>query len=474
MSTSMIEKDVRVEQSRNQVTVCLFCVPNENGIYNIHNFYEQIVNVLSLSEGLSSVALAAGDKPPDVIVEYFLVPQKGHSFFPNVVDGSGVFQQTLQDALKEDREHAFSIEAKQVKLDEYEADYFERMPFSGGNIIDFMKISALINYAECNHLQIDSNTIIHDYGTFYALTFGADKQQPQFVTNVYSTKLDFFTVNSKVVYLPQNSAFSEKLSVLFNEHLAFYQAKEEGLVLYNQVFSEALKESVKEEMQQRALETEVFQEVLRDIGLLDDAGFTIFSDDTIQAFEISRTILIRVLRSWGDKKNSDFLSELPVFNMRELIEGANCTFDIYSFKNLLQKHATPLTPDLEKHVQLFEKISAAVEVLAMKKYFNDVSNVSEAHRDFLLDTVNQVLEGKPDVFALKVREILMGPSHSPSQSSNKTFVLPPKERLNAARLKEELKQVIQHDGPQKDNLDPDLNSKSKEGRGLSIRRGSMH
>ncbi|MDX2346597.1 MAG: hypothetical protein QNK11_07000 [Legionella sp.] len=375
------QKNLEVRSPENRVTFCIYCKLNEKNEYQETHFSEAIEQALAIVDSLKQVAYVRGDNLSHFIFQYFLMPKENSSFFPNQEDEEKKFEGIFHAHLNTiNQEYRSCISIKQLILSEHEANYFDCMPRSEGNLLDFMKISAMIDNAEYNHLQLDTNTVIHDYDFFYDLTFGSDQTRAQFVANTYSTRLPYFSVNSKVVYLPKESNFTENLSTNFNEHLAFYQTNVECLSIYQYVFKKSL----------------------RQLGVLDEANFTDFSDETIKFFQISKTIFIRVLKSW--EKNS--LDNSPEFNLNLSRKGSYIKVDLFCFKYLLYKYSTPLVSDLEKHAVLFADISSETEISVIQEYFRCFSSLSDKHAEFLLDLVNKVLYEKPEVLVSKVRTIL--------------------------------------------------------------------
>jgi hypothetical protein len=356
-------------------TFCFYCKPDESGVYNVEAFTHELDSAFHLITHLTEQAHSKEETPPHFILQYFLVPAASERLFPNVVHEPAAFRMLFDARLESSHMSPELVTLEQLHINEHDEQYFNRTSRLGDNIIDFMKVSAMEKHAEDNHLQLDTNSVIHDFKMFYELTFGSDQSKPQFVANVYSRHAPYFTFNSKVVYLPAGHNFTKALSTHFAKHLSTCLHKK-NQIIYNHVFCEALKEE----------------------GFLDRHGFIAPSDDNMECLQISKTIFVRVLKTWREEPGDTTFTELPVLNLTHASHGADCLFDGACFKNLIQKYSTLLLPNVEAHEHFFSVISFESEMAIMKAYF-------ELNPEACITIVNDILKKKPSPLAEKIRAL---------------------------------------------------------------------
>lgn len=141
---------------------------------------------------------------------------------------------------------------KKAGLTDSEKAYMENLKALGSNA-DIIKTRAIINNIEHKHLQIDSNTKIYNFDTFYHSTFCADTQEDAFdaamdaaqdrdAFNASYYDEAYVSVHNKVVYTVPRSQFVTSLRERYleycREHQNDEQSKERNSI-YSKVFSVA-------------------------------------------------------------------------------------------------------------------------------------------------------------------------------------------------------------------------------------------
>jgi hypothetical protein len=194
------EPELYLEPSQDKVTICLFSKENDSE----HGFNEEIFNqaehIETIRRLLTKVATTYGRPPPKFVVSVLLIPDKSKPDMSNAYDTSQYQQK--KDRFVEKATHLFSNEQVTVhdfyeNLTPAEKPYLHQL-HSPGNCLDMMKTKAILDNANCRHLQLDSNTIITNYNALYIQTFLAEEQQDAMNASCYGTTL--VTTHNKIVY----------------------------------------------------------------------------------------------------------------------------------------------------------------------------------------------------------------------------------------------------------------------------------
>lgn len=204
----------------------------------------------------------------------------------------------------------------------------ETLKAMAGSMLDSLKIGAILSNRGSNHLQVDSNVLIHDYNNFYAATFGALEPTEQFLLNVYVQSKNKFSVNCKVMFTPEGSHFSTYLLKYYNKVLytpPTILTDKDNLFFYKS-----------------------FQQALWKVDLLDfDKGFApIFTEEKLKNFAITKYIFPRVIREWSHS-HIDKVHKLAVPLKEDTIDPlylappltvSHCDFDLFALENLIDKY----------------------------------------------------------------------------------------------------------------------------------------
>jgi hypothetical protein len=90
-----------------------------------------------------------------------------------------------------------------------------------GSIADMMKNRAIINNKDRRHLQIDSNTKVHQYAAFYRNTIGREPQQDGLNASFYDRQ--YVSVHNKVVYTMPGGALATSLEQTYMDYCHAYK-----------------------------------------------------------------------------------------------------------------------------------------------------------------------------------------------------------------------------------------------------------
>jgi len=198
-----IECDPKNLASTDGVTIALFSQELNNGSYSEYVFKEE-ENIRKMQQNFWKIAKENRKTPPQFFISVLLIPnwgKKGNSydnleykelkntFFARLREEFKGIVATIQD---------FYVDSN---LSPDEKAYMYGLPGSGSNL-DIIKIRALLNNQNARHLQIDSNTKIHDFKELYRKTFGApdEEQQDSITASCYAFYYHYVSGNNKVIY----------------------------------------------------------------------------------------------------------------------------------------------------------------------------------------------------------------------------------------------------------------------------------
>ncbi len=240
---------------------------------------------------------------------------------------------SFQKKLNEEGLSEVRIENFYDKATDIEKRYLEHLT-SLGSCADMIKTHALINQENENrcHLQMDSNTKIHDYSGMYNVTFGADLQRDSMALNASYYDMDYVSAHNKIVYTVPRSKF---ISTLRRVHLAFCEEHKNDHLYPDKKIEKSKKNSIY---------AKDFVVALAELGLTLPV---IFEDKatkprTIYAavmerteYRITKYIVTAVSRSWGEEEESSYIQYIKSLPS---VQVGDATCDYASFCTAVKKH----------------------------------------------------------------------------------------------------------------------------------------
>lgn len=290
-----------------------------------------------------------------------------------------LFNQVVRDAL-----FTTNIDRSQVQvldfletatLTESEKDYMEELKALGSNA-DIIKTRAIINNGEYRHLQLDSNTKIYNFDSFYHNTFGLNAQEDAFDvaidasqdTDAFNASYydeSYVSVHNKIAYTVPGSLFVDNLKQVYFEyceqHKSDMQSKEKNSI-YSKVFTEA------------AYRTGIARKYEVPIGEESIKVIYPAKMENETAFRITRNVVTAVNQSW--KPNQDKPLGYVELTRISGMEYGDTFFDYACYRIVMKK----LTGDLGYH-KLYDDVEPSFEQ-------------SEIARSQLLKLSDQVHERK--------------------------------------------------------------------------------
>lgn len=240
------------ERPQGRVSICLCFKQEEIEAAEEHPLVSaQIEHLYRIYRGLDNARITLGDEPLHFQVIVYILPKDGTdtkvfnplktSFFMRFEES--ILIKFLSKTGKGRDLAALGIEVRDFSDEAHcfhsEAEYEYIKKHQGiGTLLDMMKINSMIDNRAYRHVQIDSNTQVHDFFEFYRMTFAAGRDQ--FNAIYYADH--FIGAHNKVVYLTPHSPFVDKLTTRYNEFIARHKKDTEskGILhvspLYTEVF----------------------------------------------------------------------------------------------------------------------------------------------------------------------------------------------------------------------------------------------
>lgn len=299
---------------KDRVTISLYGV--QDGITFNRAALNELSKFTDIKDKLSQSANRCGRDAPEIVIsalvipkwadgsdykneDYLLAKKAFFSEFRAALNAAGLDDVILQDFYA-------------LGLHEAEYSYLEHLQANGSNA-DMIKTHALIDPDNegRRHLQMDSNTQVHDYHGLYLTTFGNDTQNDVLVgLNASYYDAHYVSAHNKIVYTPPDTTFTSKLRDVHISYCA--EHKDDHL-------SEATK---KEKTEKNSIYSKDFVIALAQEGLTKPLSVFVRDDKkTIypatmdrQEYKLSAHVVTAVNMSWkaGEKDHIvECLKTLP-------------------------------------------------------------------------------------------------------------------------------------------------------------------
>ena len=197
-----------------RVTIGLYSLETDKGFNPA--VLNEVGNISKIKHALTRVAIKNGREPPEIVVSILLIPNwKNGSGYntQSYKDSSGQFMFAMISALEASHLPDTRVENFYEVCGDIEKAYLEGLIAKGSNA-DMIKMHALIKPENetRRHLQMDSNTQIHDYDGLYNITFGAADQGDRLVgLNASYYDNYYVSAHNKIVYTSPGSPLIHKL-----------------------------------------------------------------------------------------------------------------------------------------------------------------------------------------------------------------------------------------------------------------------
>ncbi len=288
--------------------------------------------------------------------------------------------------------------------DFYEMSYAQEKGYlqglsSRGSCADMIKSHAIIANSDIRHLQMDSNTKIPSFKTFYAATFSAlaPSSGVMLMLNAGAYGTGYVAAMNKVVFTFPRSKFAAHLKTV---HLKYCQEHAHELgeektkrnSIYSQVFAKALCDlgiTVKHEKTITRQDQQPITVTTFNMANIADKALT-------GTFGITSLMITAVNQSW--QPNMEDLNENDPYKILQTnykdfsILVGDAFFDLAAFKTTLKKYTEPFNiqaPSDETENMLYQSLLAIssnrLERSAIKQY------VLELNQRLAADAVNEII-----------------------------------------------------------------------------------
>jgi len=232
------------------VTIGLFCTEQNVSAFPISS---QIKSIEYIRKKITEAANQAEKQPPRFVLSMLLIPnweRVGNSY--NDEDYQKNREEFFTRVSGEMQRQHCGFELKNAYLDASQAErgYLHQLKNNGANA-DWIKTHALVFNPRAKHLQLDSNTKIKDYHSFYAHTFEQNTHDSLSAgahdglnASAYDESFKYVSAHNKVVYAIPGGRVVRALNapvLLYCEaHQDPHDPEKDHNSIYSKVFSASL------------------------------------------------------------------------------------------------------------------------------------------------------------------------------------------------------------------------------------------
>ncbi len=361
--------------NNDRITISLYSVQNGETFDPVA--LKEIDNIYKIKLNFDHEAKKSNRKPPEIVVSVLLVPdwENNNSYADPIYQiAKNNFMRTLRERL--DSSNLTGIVLEDFYVDalsepEYasEKSYLVGLKARNRNS-DMIKTHSII--ALCNnnrrHLQMDSNTKVHDYCGLYNTTFGAASVANNTVLlNASRYKMHFICASNKVVYTAPGSLFVSRLREIY---LAYCEAHKN-----DHQFSQT-----KVKREKHSIYYNAFEVALSELGLVKP--ITVIDDETsekkkriypallerpeyiLSAFIVTAVNLLLKDPDQVPKHHNEKLKRFPSV----IVGDASC--DFASFIIAVKRHTENLW--IHKYAGKYDEFKEDQRINNTEKLFDDI------------------------------------------------------------------------------------------------------
>lgn len=349
--------------NHDRVTIGLYSVQKGKS-FNEKILYE-IPNILGIKEKFSLAATERHRKPPEIVVSILLIPDWDQNF----TFQSHNYVTAINTLMKHMITHLTNFNGITVEnfyekpgVSTEEKEYLEGLVAKGSNA-DMIKNHAIFCEDNKNrsHLQMDSNTQIHDYQGLYDVTFAADNQPTVPLLNASYYDKDYVSAHNKIVYTgPKCTDFRNKLC---STHITYCGAHRNDHINPGNEAEKTTKNSIY---------SKDFVVALSQINLtvnFERDGKQLYAanmNDQL-AYTLTKFVVTAVNMSWVmESRPQEILDAMKLPKIR--IRDAWC--DYASFCMAIKK----FTKNLSLHNQVFDDLAPTLDDTAARNRLLELSN----------------------------------------------------------------------------------------------------
>jgi len=220
----------------------------QNGCSFNADVLSEISNIAILKKHIDNSAVYFQDTPPIFTLSVFLVPDWHFSNFNHASYhlAKEAFLNAVQNRLQKEKLDNIQLDDFYESLNEskeYQAVKEYLVNLTGvNNVPDIMKIQVIVRNNDSSHLQIDSNTQIHDHRAFYQATFGSQNHHPILLNAAFYGE-KYIGAHNKLVYTSEHSEFQIQLKQSYLIFCSTYKTisiKSKKNIIYSNLFLKTL------------------------------------------------------------------------------------------------------------------------------------------------------------------------------------------------------------------------------------------
>lgn len=326
-----------------KVTICIYFREGDIAAGKIHeNITKELANVQGIQEQFTAAARATSARPaPEISVSILVVPDWAHasSFEKSEYqDNKAAILGYIQGGFVGT---GIVVNDFTMGLDPTETEYLRELN-TGSNCLDMMKIKSIVANRNCRHLQLDSNTIITNYGALYGQTFATEEQLDALQCDALNASFyggAHVTPHSKIVYThPQGTL---------------------GLSLLN-TYQKAIRK-ISRKGQEGTLYLDGFVNGTRAAGLTTEGRPAAIL--TRPEYRITHNVLTVTSQSWSNEKAAPGRLNLDL--PTKTINGISCNSNV--IESLVKKYVSRTTPS-SAHAELLAISNVPLEVDIVRQY----------------------------------------------------------------------------------------------------------
>ena len=396
---------LNVDDKRDVITISLFSVEaskklpdgafekdgkgfhiREPGEYS-RVLFEQKKNVKRIVKRVREEAEKKGRNPPEIVLSVLLIPDwdvEGNSYEQkDYLDTKIKFIEEVRKSYQDLENCDVKVQdfLKEAGLTESEKEYLDQLRAKGG-VADIIKTRALINNKDRRHLQMDSNSLIADWGRLYAHTFGANEQKDGLVATFYNPIL--ISANNKVVYAAPNGKLVQNLEPNYNMYIEKNKNNRSDKMpdknsIYRVVFNKSIADAK-------------YTHKVTDIG---KKRYNYPANITLGEYDITNDVLPAINMSWSAGKADE--AELSLKTIKPAkVKGVNdAVCDFACFLYLIKKYSNhPIDGEREyAYEAILDRSDIALDMKLMKAFIEKVKEKDSALMPALLRTFKKTPTG---------------------------------------------------------------------------------
>ncbi len=392
-------------QPQEVVTVGMYCLETEAQSFNI---VDQIKLIEHIRNKISEAAREARKTPPKFILSMLLVPD-WNRLNNNYTDRTylktkGIFFKNINTEINR-LNSGFELSDAYKDVLPYEKNFLHHLKNKGANA-DWIKTHALIINQNMKHLQLDSNTQIYDYRSFYDNTFGQNEYDALNAgghdglnASAYDAASTYVSAHNKVIYTVPNGKIVKALANPFMEYCIDHGDPRDPDKGKNSIYSKVFCPSL------AAIGLTIHKSIIDPLEGVKDRYLVAFDKPE---YKLTRDIITAVNMSWSISSVPDpyaVVKKAPPLKYRD----ADITFQCYV--NLVNVHTSSFSlHDNHDDIKRFRNVlhDKANDMKIIKAYYQYIEkNISDLLSD-LINVIPQNEQGEHlclEAFGYNVKEL---------------------------------------------------------------------